>query len=101
MHTLKLFIDTHDRVNGTFPVGLTPTQFESFFSDYERACAEEGVIPMGTHVGYEDGRAYCLNLAPDAEAIRRAHERVGLPFDSVTEVSTASPHSTFFRRQSL
>jgi hypothetical protein len=98
MQTLKLFIDTHDRNNGTFPVGLEPAQFEDFFSQYEQACQAEGVIPMGTHVGYEDGRAYCLNLAPDAESIRRAHERVGLPFDQVTEVEIASPTSTFFRR---
>lgn len=98
MSQLKLFIDTHDKGNGTFPVGLTPQQFEGFYAKYEAACQAEGVIPMGTHVGYRDGKAYCLNLAPDADAIRRAHERVGLPFDEVTEVQTASPTSTFFRR---
>ena len=31
------------------------------------------------------------------DAVRRAHERVGLPFDSITEVSTATPGDTFFR----
>jgi hypothetical protein len=38
-----------------------------------------------------EGRAFCYNLAPDADAVRRAHERVGLPFDSITEVTTMTP----------
>jgi hypothetical protein len=27
----------------------------------------------------------------------RAHERVGLPFDSITEITTATPGDTFLR----
>jgi hypothetical protein len=50
------------------------------------------------HIGYETGRAFCLNLAADAEAVQRAHERAGLPFDAITEVTTATPHDMFLRR---
>jgi hypothetical protein len=56
------------------------------------------VVPVRVHVGYGQGRAFCFTLAPDAEAVRRAHERVGLPFDSITEVATATAGDTFFKR---
>jgi hypothetical protein len=38
-------------------------------------------------------------MAADADAVKRAHERVGLPFDSISEVATATPGDTFFRRK--
>lgn len=100
MQAMKFFIDTHDVANGSFPDGLTPEQFEGFYAQYEQACYAEGVIPLRTHVGYSDGRAFCFNMAPDAGAVRRAHERVGLPFDTICEVTTATPGDTFFRRSS-
>jgi hypothetical protein len=37
-------------------------------------------------------------MAPSAEAVRRAHERVGLPFDDITEVVTSTPGDIFFVR---
>lgn len=98
MQAMRFFIDTHDRERETFPPGLTPEDFEGFYANYEQACYAEGVVPLRVHVGYEDGRAFCFTMAPDAEAVRRAHARVGLPFDSITEVRTATPGDTFFRR---
>ncbi len=98
MQAMKFFIDTHDVSNKTFPAGLTPEQFEGFFSQYEQACYDENVVLLRVHVGYEDGRAFCFTMAPDAEAVRRAHAKVGLPYDSITEVATATPGDTFFRR---
>ncbi|RCX31158.1 DUF4242 domain-containing protein [Thioalbus denitrificans] len=98
MQRMKFFIDTHDRSSETFPAGLTPAQFELFFAQYEQACYAEGVVPLRVHVGYEEGKAFCFTMAPDAEAVRRAHERVGLPFECITEVTTATPGDTFFRR---
>jgi hypothetical protein len=98
MKPLKFFVDTHDRNNKTFPDGLTPEQFEGFYAQYEQACYAEGVVPLRVHVGYQDGRAFCFSMAPDADAVRRAHERVGLPFDEITEVATATPADSFFRR---
>lgn len=95
MQDFKLFIDTHDKANKTFPENISREKFAAFFMAYESACREEGVFIVKTHVGYDDGRAFCLTLAPDADAVRRAHQRVGLPFDSITAVETASPGDTF------
>lgn len=98
MKPMRFFIDTHDRTRQTFPEQLSMEDFEKFYALYEQACYEECVVPVRLHVSYEDGRAFCLNMATDADAVRRAHERVGLPYDSITEVTTATPGDTFFRR---
>lgn len=98
MQPMRFFIDTHDARRNTFPQGLTPEAFEGFFEKYEKACYEEGVVPIRIHLSYQESRAFCLNMAPDAEAVKRAHDRVGLPYDSITEVTTATPGDTFFRR---
>jgi hypothetical protein len=97
MKPLRFFLDTHDAARGTFPAGLTPEQFTSFYPGYEAACYEEGVVPVRVHVGYGEGKAFCLTMAPDADAVRRAHQRAGLPFDSITEVSLATPGDTFMK----
>lgn len=96
MTKLKLFIDIHDAANGTFPAGIATKDFVGFYKKYEQACQEEGVINLKVDVGFEEGRAFCLNLAKDSDAIRRAHQKVGLPFDSITEVVTASSKSILF-----
>lgn len=97
MNSLKFFMDTHDRENKTFPAKITPVEFEGFYAKYKKACYEEGVIPVRLHVGYNDGRAFCLTMAPNAESVKRAHDRVGLPYDMITEIATATPADTFFR----
>ncbi len=99
MQAMHFFIDTHNRDNETFPAGISPSQFEAFYADYEQACQAEGVIPLRIHVGFEEGRAFCFNMAPDAEAVKRAHARVGLPFDQITEVTTATPGDMFFKQR--
>ncbi len=97
MQKMKFFIDTHDAQNKTFPTDITPQQFEGFFEKYEEACQAESVIILRVHVAYEDGKAFCFTMAADADCVQRAHERVGLPFDSISEVKTATPGDTFFR----
>ena len=99
MQPMRFFIDTHTRDNGTFPEGISTGEFEEFYAQYETACQAEGVVPMRTHVGLSDGRAFCFNMAPDAESVKRAHERVGLPYDQITEVTTATPGDMFFQRR--
>ncbi|MCW9033281.1 MAG: DUF4242 domain-containing protein [Rhodospirillales bacterium] len=94
MQSMKFFIDTHDAAKDTFPAGLTP---EGFFAQYMQVCAEENVVILRVHVAYEDSRAFCFTMAPDEASVRRAHERVGLPFDSISEVKTATPGDTFFQ----
>ena len=98
MTKMRFFVDTHDRATGTFPEKMSAKEFEAFFEKYERACEEEGVVVLRAHLSLEVGRAFCFNMAPDAEAVRRAHERVSFPFDSITEVSTATPGDIFFSR---
>ena len=95
MTPMKLFMDTHDAEKDTFPKGLSSEDFAAFFAKYEEACAE-GVVILRVHVGLEAGRAFCFALAPDQDAVRRAHETVGLAFDSITEVKTASPGNLMF-----
>ncbi len=99
MQPMRFFIDTHDRTKNTFPAGLGAEDFEAFFAKFEQACADEGVILLRAHVGLAEGRAFCFNMATDADAVRRAHERAGLPFDSITEVTTATPGDMFFKRR--
>lgn len=96
MQPMKFFVDTHDRARETFPAGITPEQFAAFFAEYESAARAEGVVVLRVHVGFAEGRAFCFTMAPDADAVRRAHARVGLPFDDVTEVVTATPGDLFF-----
>lgn len=95
MPTMKFFIDTHDQANGTFPAGITAAALAEFTATFEEACRAEGVVVLRLHVGLEAGRAFCFTMAPDADAVRRAHERVGLPFDGITEVSTVTPADLF------
>jgi hypothetical protein len=91
MKPMKHFIDTHDHRSGTFPAGFSKTDFVTFFAGYEKAARDEGIVVLRTHVGLAEGRAFCFHAAADAEAVRRAHEKAGLPFDSITEVATATP----------
>ncbi|WP_265552902.1 DUF4242 domain-containing protein [Trichlorobacter lovleyi] len=95
---MRYFMDTHDRARGTFPEKLSREDLEAFYRKYEKACYDEGVIPVTLHVGYGEGRAFCLTLAPDAAAVKRAHARAGLPFDEITEVKAAAAGDTFFRK---
>ncbi|MGD9807981.1 MAG: DUF4242 domain-containing protein [Deferribacterales bacterium] len=96
MKPLKFFIDTHDKENQTFPAKISPAEFEQFYAKYKEACYEEGVIPVRLHVGYDDGRAFCLTMAPSEEAVKNAHKRVGLPYDTISEVVMATPGDAFF-----
>ena len=96
MQKMKLFIDTHDRRNGTFPQSIGKEAFGGVFEQYAKACVEEGVVVVNAMVNAAEGRMLCLNMAPNPEAIRRAHEKVGLAFDSNTEVTTASPGDIYF-----
>lgn len=93
---MKFFIDTHDQRSSTFPAGISKEQFQEFFREYEKASRTAGVVVLRAHVGLDDGRAYCFNMAPSAEDVRRAHEQAGLPFELITEVATATPGDLSF-----
>ena len=38
---------------------------------------------------------FCLTMAPDEDAMKRVHDKLGLPFDSITKVSMAGPELLF------
>lgn len=97
MEKMRFFVDTHDKTHKTFPESLTEAQLAAFWVGYEAACQAEGVVILQASVGLEAGRAFCMTMAPDAAAVQRAHDRVGLPFDSITEVKTLSPGALFLQ----
>ncbi len=84
---MKYIIDTHDVAKGSFPEEeISPEQFVEIYSHFDKAAEEEGVTGLGAHVNLKDGKAFCFTTGPDSEAVRRAHEKINLPFDSITEV---------------
>ncbi|GAA6152863.1 DUF4242 domain-containing protein [Pseudoteredinibacter isoporae] len=95
MSEFKMFVDTHNRESGTFPEKITAEEFSAFYQNYQVACAEEEVISLKILSDMDGGKAFCLTLAKSAEAVKRAHERVGLPFDSISEVKAISPEAMF------
>ncbi len=88
---MKYFIDTHDKTKGSFPAGeLSEEEFFAQFDALEAAAPRFGVGAHAAHVSLKDGKAFCFMCGPDEESVRKAHEAVNLPFDSITEVKRVS-----------
>ena len=86
-HAVKYFMDTHDRVKGSWPKeDISETEFLSIYDEFGKAVAEQGGHDLGAHVNVKAGRAFCFTYGPDENAIRRAHEKLNFPYDSITEV---------------
>jgi len=84
---MKYFIDTHDHEKGSFPKEkLDEAQFIATYDGFAAACENEGGLAMGAHVNLHEGKAFCFTAGPDVESIRKAHEAIGLLYDSITEV---------------
>jgi hypothetical protein len=84
---VKYFIDTHDKTKGSFPQKeLSEEQFFAQFASLEKAAEKLGVFGHAAHVNLKDGKAFCFMSGPDEESIRKAHEAIGVPYDSITEV---------------
>jgi Protein of unknown function (DUF4242) len=85
-------------VERTFPQGLAiPVTDEG-----AQAClgvvsrnADLGVTWVHSYVSQDKTRTFCVYDAPNAEAVRTAAERNGLPVDLVTQVSVLDPY--FYR----
>lgn len=92
----RYFIDVHDRKDGTFPAKLSAEDFRGFFQKYEAAAREEGVVLLRVDVNLEEGRAFCLTAGPSPEAVLRVHQRIGLPYNQITEVATLAPDDLGF-----
>jgi hypothetical protein len=84
---MKYFIDTHDKAKGSFPgQALTEEQFLAQFDSLEKAGEGFRVIGHAAHVNLQEGKAFCFMSGPDEESIRKTHEAIHFPYDSITEV---------------
>ena len=84
---MKYFIDTHDRTKGSWPTdAISETEFLRVYDEFAEAVREQGGHDLGAQVNVQEGRAFCFTWGPDEAAIRRAHEKLHFPFDSITEV---------------
>jgi Protein of unknown function (DUF4242) len=84
---VKYFMDTHDKIKGSFPPGeLTEEQFFAQFDALGKAAHELNVFGHAAHVNLQEGKAFCFMSGPDEDAIRKAHAAIDFPFDSITEV---------------
>jgi len=88
---MHVYIDTHDKRDGTWPASISAADLNAFYGKYAAACQAEGVVIVRTYVDMKDGRAFCINMATSEDAVRRAHARVGLPYDSISEVNGVAP----------
>jgi hypothetical protein len=88
---MHLYLDTHDKKDGTFPASITPAQLNAFYGGYAKAMQSEGVVVVRTYVNAAQGRAFCITMAPSVDAVRRAHVKAGLMYDSITEVYGVAP----------
>ena len=52
---------------------------------------DEGVEWIFSFLSADKRKTYCLYEAPDADSIRRAAERAGLPADVITSVDQVGP----------
>ena len=97
MPAVKMFVDTHDVKNNTFPGGISEGEFSGFLAKYVETCEAEGVVLLDVKTNLTQGRAFCITLAQDRADVERVHQLVGLSFDDITEVRSASPGSLFWQ----
>ena len=84
---MKYFIDTHDRTKNSFPAEeVSQEQFLAIYSGMDEALLSEGGFVTGAHVNLAEGKAFCLTAAADEVAVAAAHEKIRLPYDSITQV---------------
>lgn len=75
------FMDVHRGMVGITPEGLMEAhQADLAIQD------DEHVDFKHAWADPESGMVFCLSTAPDAEAVKRIHERAGHPTDEVYEV---------------
>jgi hypothetical protein len=75
------FMDVHRGMEGITPEGL----LEAHRADLNIQ-GEEGVDFKHAWADPDSGLVWCLSDAPDAEAVKRIHERAGHPTDEVYPV---------------
>ena len=88
---MKYFIDTHDRTKNSFPAEeVSQEQFLAIYSGMDEALLAEGGFVTGAHLNLGEGKAFCMTAAAGEAAVAAAHEKIGLPYDSITQVHRVS-----------
>jgi hypothetical protein len=88
---VQYFIDTHDRSKGSFPAeAVTREEFLATYSGFDAALEEEGGFATGAHLNLSEGKAFCLTCASDVSVVAAAHEKIGMPYDSITQIQRVS-----------
>jgi hypothetical protein len=67
-------------------VGITPDELHEAHQADLAVQAEEQVNFKKAWADPNSGTVFCLSEAPNAEAVKRIHERAGHPVDQVYEV---------------
>jgi hypothetical protein len=75
------FMDVH-----TGMVGITPDELHEAHQADLAIQADEQVNFKKAWADPNSGTVFCLSEAPNAEAVKRIHERAGHPVDQVYEV---------------
>jgi hypothetical protein len=75
------FMDVHEGMHGVTPEGL----LEAHRKDLEIQDSE-GVDFQHAWADPDSGQVWCISEAPDADAVRRIHERAGHPAAQVFPV---------------
>lgn len=75
------YMDVHTGMAGITPEALN----EAHQADLDIQ-ADESVTFKHAWADPESGMVFCLSEAPDADAVRRIHERAGHPADQVYKV---------------
>jgi hypothetical protein len=76
------FMDVH-----TSMVGVTPEQLAAAHQADLDIQGDEGVDFKQAWADPQSGHVFCLSEAPNADAVRRIHERTGHPADQVHEIT--------------
>ena len=76
------FMDYHEHLQ------LPAEAIEQITKDTKNAKADEFGVRQVELFHNPEGQVYCLLEAPDADAVRKHHEAIGVPCGDVHEVAT-------------
>jgi hypothetical protein len=82
---MAVFMDVH-----TSMVGVTSEQLAAAHQADLAIQGEEGVDFKQAWADPSSGHVFCLSEAPDADAVRRIHERTGHPADEIHEITVTA-----------
>jgi len=78
---MPIFMDFHDDLQ------LPDQAIQQITQEAKEHKADEFGVRQAELFHNADGKVYCLLEAPDAEAVRKHHEALGVPCGDVHEVS--------------